>query len=39
MKSMLRGRRFEGMGDIKQNVTNELLALQAYEFKVFPTIL
>jgi hypothetical protein len=27
------------MGDIKQNVTNELLALQAYEFKVFPTIL
>jgi hypothetical protein len=33
IKSMLKGRRFEGTEDIKRTVTKELLALHANEFK------
>jgi hypothetical protein len=33
IKSMLKGRRFEDMEDIKRNVTKELLALHANELK------
>jgi hypothetical protein len=33
MKSTLKGREFEGMEGIKRNVTKELLALHANEFR------
>jgi hypothetical protein len=33
IKSTLKGRRFEDTEDIKRNVTKELLALHANEFK------
>jgi hypothetical protein len=33
IKSTLKGRIFEDMGDIKRNVTDELLTLHANEFK------
>jgi hypothetical protein len=33
IKSTLKGRRFEGTVNIKRNVTKELLALHANEFK------